>query len=223
MAEPVGRTARRPGAERKPREERWAELLDVATEVFYQKGYEGASLQEIADRIGILKGSLYYYIQSKEDLLYEVIKEVHEKGLAVVKALAGAPTEPLERLEDVIKGHVEHTCHNLISTAVFLHELSALPPGKREQIIGDDHSYRGVFRELIDEAARNGDIRDDVDPRLAVLSILGSTNWAYRWFQPGGEFSVSLVAAQLAATAIRGIATDAALRARQHQLDRGGA
>ena len=77
---------RRTGGERKPREERWAELIEVATQVFYEKGYDGASLQDIADRLGMLKGSLYYYIQSKEDLLFDVISAVHRDGLAVVRA-----------------------------------------------------------------------------------------------------------------------------------------
>ena len=78
MRQPPGRAQRRGGGERKPREERWSELIEVATDVFYAKGYDAASLQDIADRLGMLKGSLYYYIQSKEDLLYDVIKTVHD-------------------------------------------------------------------------------------------------------------------------------------------------
>jgi len=77
VRQPVGRSARRSGGERKPREERWAQLIEVATRVFFEKGYDAASLQDIADRLGMLKGSLYYYIQSKEDLLFEVISTVH--------------------------------------------------------------------------------------------------------------------------------------------------
>lgn len=213
MPEPIGRTARRSGGERKSRQERWAELLEVATQVFYEKGYEAASLQEIADRIGMLKGSLYYYIQSKEDLLFEVIDAVHREGLAVVTALAQGPAGPLERLANVIEGHVAHTCRNLIPTAVFLHELSALPPDRRRQVLGDKHSYQGVFRSLIEEAKASGEVREDVDPRLAALSILGSTNWVYRWFRPGGAFSIQQIASQLTDMAIRGIATEAGLAA----------
>jgi AcrR family transcriptional regulator len=74
MRQPPGRAQRRGGSERKPREERWSELIEVATDVFYAKGYDAASLQDIADRLGMFKGSLYYYIQSKEDLLYDVYR-----------------------------------------------------------------------------------------------------------------------------------------------------
>lgn len=214
MRQPAGRSARRSGGERKPREERWAELIEVATQVFYEKGYDGASLQDIADRLGMLKGSLYYYIQSKEDLLFDVISAVHREGLAVIRARAEVAGDPLQRLENVIVGHVEHTCRNLVPTAVFLHELSALPPDRRQEVLGSEHAYQGVFRGLIEQAQKDGLVRPEVDPRLAALSVLGSTNWVYRWFRPGGEFTPEKIGGQMAEMAIRGIATDKVLSAR---------
>jgi AcrR family transcriptional regulator len=206
VRQPAGRSARRSGGERKPREERWAELIGVATQVFYEKGYDAASLQDIADRLGMLKGSLYYYIQSKEDLLFDVISAVHKDGLAVVRARADTPGDALQRLRHVIVGHVEHTCANLVPTAVFLHELSALPPERRLEVLGTEHAYQAVFRDLIELAQKDGLVRADLDPRLAALSVLGSTNWVYRWFRPGGAFSAEQIAQELAEMAIRGIA-----------------
>lgn len=214
MRQPAGRSARRSGGERKPREERWAELIEVATQVFYEKGYDGASLQDIADRLGMLKGSLYYYIQSKEELLFDVISTVHQEGLAVIRARAEVAGDPLQRLENVIVGHVEHTCRNLVPTAVFLHELSALPPERRQEVLGSEHAYQGVFRDLIELAQQEGLVRADLDPRLGALTVLGSTNWVYRWFRPGGEFTPEKIGAQMAEMAIRGIATQKALAAR---------
>lgn len=212
---PAGRGARSGGGERKPREERWAQLIEVATQVFYEKGYDGASLQEIADRLGMLKGSLYYYIESKEDLLFEVVATVHREGLSNIRARAGIPGDPLSRLENVIVGHVEHTCRNLVPTAVFLHELAALPEERRREVLGSDHAYQTVFRDLITEGQREGVVRDDLEPRLAALAVLGSTNWVYRWFRPGGEFSPEQIGSQLADMNVRAIATRAALEARR--------
>lgn len=214
MRQPAGRSARRSGGERKPREERWVELIEVATQVFYEKGYDGASLQDIADRLGMLKGSLYYYIQSKEDLLFDVISTVHRDGLAVIRTRADVEGDPLQKLESVIVGHVEHTCRNLVPTAVFLHELSALPAERRQEILGSEHAYQGVFRDLIEQAQELGDVRSDLDPRLAALSVLGSTNWVYRWYRPGGAFTPEQIGSELAEIAIRGIATEKVLAAR---------
>lgn len=214
MPQPVGRSARRSGSERKPREERWVELVDAATQVFYEKGYDGASLQDIADRLGMLKGSLYYYIQSKEDLLFDVIHTVHQDGMAALQARTEVLGDPLHRLENAIVGHVEHLCRNLIPTAVFLHELDELPLERRQEILGSEHAYQGVFRELISEAQDQGLVRPDVDPRLAALAILGSTNWVYRWYRRGGTFNPKQIGVGMAAMAIRGIATEDALRQR---------
>src|ERR1700712_4339845 len=163
MRQPPGRAQRRGGGERKPREERWAELIEVATQVFYEKGYDGASLQDIADRLGMLKGSLYYYIQSKEDLLFDVISAVHKEGLEVIRSRAESAGDPLDRLTAVIVGHVEHTCRNLVQTTVFLHELSALPPARRLEVLGNEHAYQGVFRDLIELAQKEGLARADLD------------------------------------------------------------
>jgi AcrR family transcriptional regulator len=211
MRQPPGRVQRRGGGERKPREERWSELIEVATDVFYAKGYDAASLQDIADRLGMLKGSLYYYIQSKEDLLYDVIRTVHSEGLANIESLAAGEGDPLERLRNVIIGHIDHECRNMTQTAVFLHELQSLSPERQTEIIGDEHAYRRVFVALIEAGQQAGLIRAEVNPKLAALSVLGSLNWVYRWFTPGGEFTSHQIGEQFADQALRGLATPGAL------------
>ena len=176
---PAGRSERRATGERKPREERWAELLEVATQVFYEKGYDGASLQDIADRLGMLKGSLYYYIQSKEDLLFEVISEVHREGYAVVSGAASSEGDPLERLERTIRAHVEHACRHLVPTAVFLHELevaadgaSRVHPRQRARLPGrvPRPRRRGAARRAGPRRRRPA-CGGPVDPRLDELGL----------------------------------------------------
>ena len=85
-------------------------------------------------------------------------------------------------------------------------------------VLGKGHSYQGVFRQLIEEAVAAGEVRGDLDPRLAALSILGSANWVYRWFRPGGRFSARTVAREFAEMAILGIGTEAGLAARADRL-----
>ncbi|QYN20856.1 TetR/AcrR family transcriptional regulator [Amycolatopsis sp. DSM 110486] len=211
MRQPAGRAERRGGGSRKPREERWAELFAVATEVFYEKGYEGASLQHIADRLGLLKGSLYYYIHSKEDLLFEVMSEVHRQGLANIVELASRPGDPLQRLRNVVIGHVDHMCSNLTGTTVFLHEMAALPEERQAEILGGEHAYRSVFLGLVQKGKAEGLVRADIDPKLASLSILGSVNWVYRWFRPGGEFTPKQIGEHFADLIVHSLAADGVL------------
>ena len=199
--------------ERKPREDRWQEIVAVATQSFYEKGYQGASLQDLADRVGILKGSIYYYIASKQDLLVAVINEVHTAGINNIVSLAATEGNALTRLQRVIIGHVEHVAANLVSTTVFLHELNSLTPENRARILGDKHSYQQVFRSLIIEGKKEGVVRKDLDAKLGALSILGSLNWIYRWYRESGEFSPRAIGMQFATLHVHSIATPAGLAA----------
>lgn len=200
-------------AQRKPKADRWRQIVQCATEVFFEKGYEGASLQDIADRVGILKGSIYYYIGSKEDLLGAVIEQVYIAGIANIDALAATEGNALARLRRVIIGHIVHVCATLVPTAVFLHELGSLSDERREAILGDRNSYQQVFRELIVEGKEEGAIRDEVDAKLAALSLLGSLNWIYRWYRADGEFTPHQIGEQFADLHLRGLGTAAAIDA----------
>jgi AcrR family transcriptional regulator len=218
VPEATSRAARPAGGRRKPREERWAEVVAAATEVFHERGYDAASLQDVADRVGILKGSLYYYIQSKEDLLAEVIGTAYENGLRAVREAAGGSGDPLQRLDRAVRAHVRHVCANLVGVAVYLRESSALPEARRRELLGDEEGHLAVFRNLIEQAQWDGLIHEEVAADVAAQSLLGSVNWVYRWFEPGGRFTPDEVGRELARTAMTGMATDAGL-ARIRELD----
>ena len=104
---------------------RKADLQDAATQLFSERGYDGSSLQEIADRIGILKGSVYYYYQSKEDLLFDIVKAIHDEHLENVRMLAARPGDPMQRLHAVLVGHAIFVCDNLVKTTVFLKSMDS--------------------------------------------------------------------------------------------------
>ena len=96
-----------------PPKKREREIVDAAAEIFHRNGYADTSVQDVADAVGILKGSLYYYIDSKEDLLYRVLLEVHEDAgdiLASIVAMTGAT--PLERIAAYVRSHVEYNVRN---------------------------------------------------------------------------------------------------------------
>ena len=101
---------------------RHEEILEAAARVFHEKGYESTSIQDIADAVGILKGSLYYYIDSKEDLLYEILEGIHGEALAEVRQ-AAAEGEPLERIRAFVAAHIHHNAENLVKMALFFQDF----------------------------------------------------------------------------------------------------
>jgi TetR/AcrR family transcriptional regulator, cholesterol catabolism regulator len=174
---------------RKPRDERWGELLEVAAKVFYRKGYDASSLQEIADELGIMKGSLYYYIRSKEDILFALLNNIHQAGIANVAELAASKGTALQRLKRVIVGHIAFIGENLTDTAIFLQEMKALPPERQREILGGDVSYPRIFRQLLADGQADGSIRKSIDADLTATIVLGSLNSTFRWIRQGDAAS----------------------------------
>lgn len=197
-----GSNARR----RLPRSERRAEILQVATEVFYAKGYEAASLQDIAEAMGVKKASLYYYFASKDDLLQTLLPEIIGRGIANARAALAPGGDPLSRLWRLVAAHIRHLTENLADTAVFLHERNAIAPGRRREILADDYQYQALFFDTIQAGQAAGDIRGDLDPKLAALTVLGSANWTYAWFRPGGDLMAVEIGAQFAMLTVASLA-----------------
>jgi AcrR family transcriptional regulator len=208
---------------RRPRDERWAQILDVAAQVFFEKGYDATSLQDIANRTGILKGSIYYYIETKEDLLANLLREAHEKGLRAIRPIAESAADPIQRLAAMIRSHIDYVCNDRARTAVFLHERQRLSPQKRKECLGDEHAYPKLFEKVILEGQKAGSIQRRLDAHLTALCLIGSLNSLYEWFQPTGKFSVPAITEHYVAVCLSGITTvegDAGLLANGKQPSR---
>jgi AcrR family transcriptional regulator len=169
---------------------RLEEVYDVATKLFFTKGYEATSVQNIADELGLLKGSIYYYITSKEELLYIIVERAHA---ALLEKLASAETiaDPVERLRAAIKGHVENVVSNIVPVSIFFNDFRSLGNAHRAAILDERHSYEKRMRDLIGQAQAAGAFPPDLDLNLATKAVLGMTNWVYKWYQEGGDLSPS--------------------------------
>lgn len=192
-----GRKKRGPRTlERKTGDERWEELLRVSAEVFAERGYASTSLQEISERMGMLKGSLHYYIDSKQDLLYEVVRTVHWTALEDLQRRATGPGPAVQRLREVMAGHVVHLVRNMAATTVLLHEFKQLPPERARELSVE--SYSSTVKQLVREGQQDGSIRDDLDPSLITMALLGAVNWVYRWYRSGGARDAEEIGRQFA-------------------------
>lgn len=204
-ARPARRTAAPPrpvkGARRRDRE-----VLDAAAKVFHSRGYADASVQHIADELGILKGSLYHYIESKEDLLFRLLDETHEEVEAILEDVAALPhLGPLERLREYTRRQVDYTSRNLAKMAIYYHDADQLSSDRRRELYRKRRVHETYVSDLIAEAQRRGEASDELDPKVVANCLFGSMIWVYRWYKPGGKLRPAQLADTCADFVLRGV------------------
>lgn len=182
-----------------------AEIVASAVRLFQQKGYHATSMQDIADAVGLQKGSLYHYISSKEDLLVDIFNDALAQYNARLSEIAAMDTPVRERLERAIRYHVEGIAENLGVLTIFLRESYALTPEQQSKVSEGTARYNQMFEQLLTEGIRTGEIRN-LDPKLVTRTILGSANWFYRWYRPEGRMSLDEIVAFMTNLIFNGIA-----------------
>jgi TetR/AcrR family transcriptional regulator, cholesterol catabolism regulator len=193
-----------PAAKVRKREQ---EVLDAAAQVFYDRGYADATVQDVADALGILKGSLYYYIRTKEDLLFRLLEQVHDEVDKLLDEIAKdrEGTPPLERLEEYVRRQAEHSMRNLVPITVYYHDIERLSDERQRTILDRRKAHEGFVLELIEQAQASGAVDPKQDSRMLCNCVFGSIIWTYRWYRPRGRVNVTDAAALCASYAIGGV------------------
>jgi AcrR family transcriptional regulator len=172
-----------------PSDERWRNIVDAAAVVFQKKGYEAATTADIAEAVGMLKGSLYYYIRKKEDLLFAVIQDVHEAFLVNHVYCRRIEGDVLTRMRAFIEGHVAVNAREAVRSAVFYRDFHALSPDRQAVIISERDRYDQFLRELIREGQEDGTFCPDLDPKVTSIGVLAMMNHVFEWYRPDGPLT----------------------------------
>ena len=179
-------------------------ILDAASAIFDEKGYLNASLQDIADAAGILKGSLYYYIDSKEDLLHAVIQNLHDRAAQNLYLLPDG-ADSRQQLERFVRDHVLNFGRDMSSIRVFYTEYRMVTGERHEQIMRARSEYEQFTTELIEAAIEDGWACPNLSPHLTATTILTMVNSIYLWYNPRGNVPIEIVADTLTQQAVQGL------------------
>ena len=165
---------------------RKAELIETATRLFAERGYHGTSMADLAEALGVQKGSLYSLTDSKQALLVVVTRE---GAAAFHAALDRVPerAEPLERVRLALRRHLDVVAAQLDVATVFTREWRFLEEPERTAFRGERRRYEERWRDLVREAAERGALRSDLDVDAAVLLVLSAANWAYTWLRADAD------------------------------------
>jgi AcrR family transcriptional regulator len=175
------------GGRRRKQHARRQEVLDTAARMFFERGYEATTTQDIGAALGLLKGSVYYYISSKQDLLFELIQQYHDDTRSHFEAILGSDGSPVEKLRELIAVDTAHAARNLERSTLFYTEWRSLSAERQAVIIAERTRHEHAVQAWITDAQATGDIRAQVDPKIASFGIFGMVNSVYRWFSPNGR------------------------------------
>jgi AcrR family transcriptional regulator len=163
---------------------RKSELTRQAARLFAEKGYHGTSIGDLAEAMGVQKGSLYAHIDSKADLLWAV---AHDGAAAFHSALDTVPDNlpAAVKIRLALRAHLRVIAEQLEVATVFIREWRYLEGGRRDEFIAERRRYEERFRALFREGRELGGLRTDLDDGTATLLALSAANWAYTWLRPG--------------------------------------
>jgi TetR/AcrR family transcriptional regulator, cholesterol catabolism regulator len=162
------------------------ELTRIAARLFAERGYQGTSLADLAEQLGVQKPSLYHHIASKEDLLWEV---AWDGAQAFHAALDGVPAQlpATERIRLALRAHLGVVAGQLDAATVFVREWRHLEGERRERFVAERRRYEERVRDLFREGLERSELRTDLDVATAALLFLSAANWAYTWLRPGAD------------------------------------
>jgi TetR/AcrR family transcriptional regulator, cholesterol catabolism regulator len=166
--------------------ERRIELTRAAARLFAERGYQGTSLADLAEALGVQKPSLYHHIESKEDLLWDVASAGAEAFHAALDAVPD-DAAAAERIRLALRGHLGVVSAQLDVSTVFVREWRYLTGERLERFVAERRRYEERIRELYADGLERSELRADLDVSAAALLFLSAANWAYTWLRAGSD------------------------------------
>jgi AcrR family transcriptional regulator len=181
------------------------DIVSAAARIFHEKGYAATSIRDIADAVGLLKGSLYYYVRSKEDLLYKIIMTVQDGAKRNMDRAANTDGSAVDRVRALVHGHLGHLDPGLAMVRVFYVDIHHLSAGRQARILEERDGYEHFLRDLIAAGQHEGAFVPDLDPHLAAIAILTMMDALYLRYGPGRSRAISQVAREYERLIMRGL------------------
>jgi TetR/AcrR family transcriptional regulator, cholesterol catabolism regulator len=181
------------------------DVIEAAGRLFAERGYHGTSMRDLARELGVVGSSLYAHVESKQDLLVEVVEEgarLFEESAATALAAGGSATE---RLGALISGHVAVVVDNIDVSRTFLNEARMLDDRHRSRVLAARDHYEEQFRGVLRDGIADGSFRPDVDPKTEAILVLSMLNAVERWYRPGGDLDRSSLADRIDRFALHGL------------------
>jgi len=174
---------------------RRVQVLRAAAGLFRRRSFDRTTMREIAEVVGLTKGSLYHHIRGQQALLYEIIQHTVDSALPRLEQIASLPLPAAARLRQAVRLHILIIAEDRDNVECSIEEGRSLAPEYRAAAIAGRDRYERLFRGIISDGIRTGEFAP-TDVRLAGFALLGMVSWVARWYRPDGERQAGEIAAQ---------------------------
>lgn len=182
-----------------------AAINDAAVRLFGQQSYTATSMRDIAKAVGVLPGSLYAHISSKEELLFDIVDAGVTDFLNAVAPFAGHDASPQIRMRGAIKAHVAEAAANPERSLVVFHQWRFLTAQALADAMEKRRRYERIFLSILDGGIADGTFEPTINKRVAMLAILGALNWVPEWYSAKGSATPDELGEIMADTLLGGI------------------
>jgi AcrR family transcriptional regulator len=191
-------------ADRSAYDEKLKSILRTAAGIFAEKGYHQASIRDISRATGVSLSGLYYYFQSKEELLFLIQEHAFGTLLANLDAMLAGVDDPHRQIRIIIENHLRFFVNNMAEMKVLSHEAESLTGELRARVSAKKRRLTEIVARVLSELRPDGDL----DLRVSVFSLFGMMNWLYNWYRPERDVPVSQLAEQMSRLFLAGYLTD---------------
>lgn len=160
---------------------RRTEILECAARLFREKGFQATSMRDIAKAVGIQGASLYNHIDSKQELLEELLMFIANLFTKEMNEINKSPLSPVDKIKRLIAIHVRYTAEHTDAISIIASEWVHLEADAKEKYLNLRVSYEKKFEKIINECIKAGDF-EKVNPKIALFSILSTLRWLYTWY-----------------------------------------
>ncbi len=180
-------------------------LRKAALKVFCRKGYHYASIRDIAQEARMQTGSVYYYVNSKEDLLENALTADLEEMTATIEQIANSDLPPEKKLREALNANMCFIADHRDGVGVFMQDWHSLSADRVSKVIAKRDYYENLFRRIVQEGISEGVFRE-VDVSLITFAIFGMCNYSFVWYSPNGKRSARDIAEAFSDLLLDGLA-----------------
>ncbi|MCI0553296.1 MAG: TetR/AcrR family transcriptional regulator [Anaerolineae bacterium] len=180
------------------------DILEAAAQVFRQKGFHGASMNDIARAVDLQKPSLYHHVSSKQEILLELLDRALELLLERISAITAQNIPADEKLHRMIREYLQILVENIDLASVLLFEHRALERRQHARHIPNRDKFESLWKDVIQEGVNKRLFKCD-DPSLATRALFGIMNWTLTWYRPDGELSIEQISDQYSSLLLNGL------------------